>query len=168
MSDSAPPAAGPAPLAAARLARFDALRAAYPPEATPSLVLPLLHAVQDECGFVTDDDARQIAAYLDLPPGRVIEALHWYSMFRPEPAGRHVLQVCRNIACSLRGAETLLAHLERRLGIRVGETTPDGRYTIETVECLASCGTAPALRVDGRYHECVDVAALDRLLDELP
>ena len=79
-----------------------------------------------------------------------------------------MIKVCRNIACSLRGGERVLAHLERRLGIRAGETTPDGRYTLKTVECLASCGTAPAMQIDRTYHERLDEAKIDRILESLP
>jgi NADH-quinone oxidoreductase subunit E len=133
-----------------------------------SLVLPLLHCVQDALGYVTEDDARAIADYIGMPPIRVIEALTWYTMFDREPQGRHVIKVCRNIACSLRGSEAVLEHLERTLGIKVGETTPDGRFTLKTVECLASCGTAPAMQVNRTYHEQLDAAKLDRILESLP
>jgi NADH-quinone oxidoreductase subunit E len=102
-----------------------------------------------------------------MPPIRVIEALTWYTMFDREPQGRHVIKVCRNIACSLRGSERVLEHLERRLGIKVGETTADGRFTLKTVECLASCGTAPAMQVNRTYHEQLDEAKLDRILESL-
>ena len=149
------------------LARFDALRREYPPEMAPSRVLPLLHCVQDAQGHVTEADAVAIAGYLGMPPIQVVEALTWYSMFEREPTGRHVIRVCRNIACSLRGAEGIIAHLEQRLGIRVGETTPDGRFTLQTVECLASCGTSPAMQVGRTYHEHLDVTKVDQILKVL-
>jgi NADH-quinone oxidoreductase subunit E len=132
-----------------------------------SLVLPLLHCVQDTHGYVTEADARAIAEYIGMPPIQVIEALTWYSMFDRTPQGRYVIKVCRNIACSLRGSERIVAHLERRLGIKVGETTADGRYTLKTVECLASCGTAPAMQVNRTYHEQLDEAKLDAILESL-
>jgi NADH-quinone oxidoreductase subunit E len=165
---TASPRSRDAALTPERRARFDALRAAYPPEMTPSLVLPLLHCVQDEQGWVSGDDAAAIADYLDLPAVQVFEALTWYSMFDRAPTGRHVIKVCRNIACSLRGSERILAHLQNRLGIAPGETTPDGRYTLRTVECLASCGTSPAMQIGRTYHENLDEAAVDRILGELP
>jgi NADH-quinone oxidoreductase subunit E len=152
----------------ALIEQFDALRAQYPPQMNTSLVLPLLHCVQDANGFVTETDARAIAGYLAMPPIQVIEALTWYSMFDREPQGRYVIKVCRNIACSLRGSERIVAHLQRRLGIQPGETTPDGRFTLKTVECLASCGTAPAMQVNRTYHEQLDEAKLDRILESLP
>jgi NADH-quinone oxidoreductase subunit E len=153
---------------AALIEQFDALRAQYPPEAKTSLVLPLLHCLQDAHGFVTEADAVAIADYIGMPPIQVIEALTWYSMFDREPQGRYVIKVCRNIACSLRGSERVVAHLQKKLGIGVGETTPDGRFTLKTVECLASCGTAPAMQVNRTYHEQLDETKLDRILESLP
>lgn len=152
----------------ALLEQFDALRRQYPPEMNTSLVLPLLHCVQDANGFVTEADAHAIAIYLRMPSIQVVEALTWYSMFDREPQGRYVIKVCRNIACSLRGSERIVAHLQQRLGIDVGETTPDGRFTLKTVECLASCGTAPAMQVNRTYHEQLDEAKLDAILESLP
>lgn len=152
----------------ALLEQFDALRREYPPGMEISLVLPLLHCVQDAQGYVTEADAVAIAQYIGMPPIQVVEALTWYSMFEREPQGRYVIKVCRNIACSLRGSEQIVAHLQRRLGIGVGETTADGRYTLKTVECLASCGTAPAMQLNRTYHEQLDEAKLDRILDSLP
>ena len=151
----------------ALLAKFDALRSQYPPEMKTSLVLPLLHCVQDENGYVTEADAHAIAGYIGMPAIQVVEALTWYTMFDREPQGRYVIKVCRNIACSLRGSEQVLAHLQQRLGIGAGETTPDGRFTLKTVECLASCGTAPAMQVNRTYHEQLDAAKLDRILESL-
>jgi NADH-quinone oxidoreductase subunit E len=155
-------------LSPALLEQFDALRREYPPGMQTSLVLPLLHCMQDAQGYVTEDDAVAIAQYIGMPPIQVVEALTWYTMFEREPQGRYVIRVCRNIACSLRGSEQIVAHLEHRLGIGVGETTADGRFTLRTVECLASCGTAPAMQVNRTYHEQLDEAKLDRILESLP
>ena len=132
-----------------------------------SLVLPLLQIIQQEKGHLGAEDAAVVADYTGVPAMRVMEVLTWYTMLRREPTGRHVIKVCRNISCSLRGAERLLAHVERRLGIGVGETTADGRFTLEVVECLASCGTAPAMQVNDRYHEQLDEAKIDRILQDL-
>lgn len=148
--------------------KFDDLRRSYPDEMTSSLVLPLLYLMQEEKGHLTESDALFIADYLDIPAMQVKEALGWYTMFHKEPVGRHVIKVCRNIACSLLGAERLLQHLEQALGIRAGETTADGRFTLLSVECLASCGTAPAMQVNDDYHEQLDETMIDRILKELP
>ena len=152
----------------ALLEQFESIRRRYPPGMQTSLVLPLLHCVQDANGHVTEDDAVAIAAWIGMPAIQVIEALTWYSMFERAPQGRYVIKVCRNIACSLRGSERVVAHLRQRLGIDVGETTADGRYTLKTVECLASCGTAPAMQVNRTYHEQLDESKLDRILESLP
>ncbi|MFO1414710.1 MAG: NAD(P)H-dependent oxidoreductase subunit E [Burkholderiales bacterium] len=149
-------------------AQFDALRADYPPEMKTSLVLPLLHCVQDAQGYVSEADAEMIAGYIGMPAMQVVEALTWYTMFERAPTGTYVLKVCRNISCSLRGAERIVAHVKRTLGIDVGQTTPDGRFTLQTVECLASCGTAPVMQVNRTYHESLDEAKVDAILRELP
>lgn len=148
--------------------RFDAIRALYPEEMSNSLVLPLLHCTQEAQGFVTEDDTVMIAAYIGVPAMQVLEAMRWYTMFHGAPQGRHVVKVCRNIACALRGSESLIAHLQQRLGINVGQTTPDGRFTLQTVECLASCGTAPAMQVGDTYFEQLDAARVDEILKDLP
>ncbi len=149
-------------------AQFDALRATYPPEMATSLVLPLLHCVQDAQGYVGEDDAVMIADYIGMPAMQVVEALTWYTMFERAPTGTYVIKVCRNIACSLRGSERIVAHVKRTLGIDVGQTTADGRFTLQTVECLASCGTAPAMQVNRTYHEQLTEAKVDAILKGLP
>ena len=147
--------------------KFAELRPAYPADMDASLVLPLLHVVQQENGRVTPADATAVAECTGVPDIQVAEAMTWYTMFRREPAGRHVVKVCRNIACSLRGAERIVDHLKKRLGIDVGETSSDRRFTLLTVECLASCGTAPAMQIGDTYHENLDEAEVDRIVDGL-
>ena len=153
---------------AALMERFAGLRALYPEEMASSLVLPLLQTTQEAKGHLTESDALFIADYLGVPAMQVVEALTWYTMLYREPMGRHVIKVCRNIACSLMGAEALIAHLERKLGVRQGKTTADGRFTLLAVECLASCGTAPAMQVNDAYHERLTEASIDQILKELP
>ena len=147
--------------------KFEELSRDYPPGMSASLVLPLLHFAQMVKGHVTKEDAAVISDCTGVPTIQVTEALTWYTMFRRDPAGRHVVKVCRNISCSLRGAARLVDHLRKQLGIEVGETSADGRFTLLTVECLASCGTAPAMQVDDTYHENLDEAAVDRILGQL-
>ena len=98
---------------------------------------------------------------------QVVEALTWYTMLYREPVGRHVIKVCRTISCSLTGAGRLLTYLEGKLGVRPGGTTADGRYTLLAVECLASCGTAPAMQVNDTYYERLTEARIDEILKEL-
>ncbi len=147
--------------------RFDEVRKQYPPEMKSSLVLPLLQIMQEEKGHLTDSDAVFVAEYIGVPAMQVKEALSWYTMLYKEPVGRHVVKVCRNISCSLLGAERLIEHLKKRLGVEPGETTPDGKFTLLTVECLASCGTAPAMQVNDTYHEELNEEKVDKILGDL-
>lgn len=148
-------------------ATFDDLRARYPAGFASSLVLPCLRRIQEKRGFVADADIDMLTAYLDVPRMQIEEVLSYYTQFRRAPIGRFHLQVCRNVSCSMRGAERLLGHLSQRLGCEVGETTADRRFTLGTVECLGSCGTAPVVIVNEAYHENMSVEALDALLGEL-
>jgi NADH-quinone oxidoreductase subunit E len=146
---------------------FEVMRARFPEGFASSLVLPCLRRIQEERGYVADADIDELVAWLGVPRIQVEEALSFYTQFRRRPIGRWHLQVCHNVSCSMRGAETLLAKLQRKLGIAPGETTPDGRCTLTTVECLGSCGTAPAMMVNDRYVENLTLEALDALLEEL-
>ena len=146
---------------------FEALRSRFPAGFESSLVLPCLRRVQEQRGYVAEEDIEELAEFLDVPRIQIEEVLSFYTQFRRQPIGRWHLQVCRNVSCSMRGAETVLAHLERTLGIRPGETTADGRYTLSTVECLGSCGTAPALMVNDRYVENLTPDRIQALIREL-
>ena len=108
-------------------------------------MLPALHLVQDQLGYISPDAELDVAETLDVPPTRVREVVTFYTMFYQVPQGRHVLKICRNLACQLRGAGKLMAHAQEKLGIGFGETTEDGRISLEHEECLASCGTGPML-----------------------
>ncbi len=130
-------------------------------------LLPAIYLVQEEKGHVDTDAARELAELFELEPVEVWEVLSFYNMFYTEPQGRHHVYVCTNLPCSLRGARSLLAGLEAHLGIRAGQTTADGRVTLGHEECLGSCGTAPAMRVDGEYCENLDLATARRLIDVL-
>ena len=130
-------------------------------------LLPALHLVQQERGFVDLEAAREVASLFDLAPVEVMEVLTFYNMFYTRPQGRHHVYVCTSLPCSLRGSRTLLRELGDHLGVRAGETTSDGRITLGREECLGSCGTAPVLRVDGRYCENLDLAAARSIVDEL-
>ena len=148
-------------------AEFDVLRRRYPPGFEPSLVLPCLRRIQEERGFVADSDIEDLVAYLGVPRIQIEEVLSYYTQFRRAPVGRSHLQVCRNLSCSMRGAEGAIEQLCGRLGIAPGETTADGRFTLSTVECLGSCGTAPVVMVDETYHENMTPERLDALLERL-
>ncbi len=129
--------------------------------------LPALHLAQQQHGHITDEIELDIAEALDVPPTRVREVVTFYTMFYDKPVGRHVVKVCRNLACELRGAKKIIAHAEETLGIKCGETTPDGRITLEHEECLASCGTAPMLWCDDNIVENLTEEKLDAFLASL-
>jgi len=141
--------------------------AKFPPERKRSAVISALHAVQHEQGYLTEDAMNAVAAYLGLPAVQVYEVASFYSMFETKPCGRHHISVCTNISCMLRGGEAILAHVEKRLGVTVGESTPDGRFFLKAEEeCLAACNGAPMMMVDHVYFENLTPETVDRILDE--
>jgi len=146
---------------------FDTMRLRYPAGTESSLVLPCLRRIQEDRGFVADSDITELAAYIPVPRIQIEEVLAHYTQFRRAPIGQWHLQACRNLSCSMRGAEGVIEHLERKLGIEPGQTTADGRFTLGTVECLGSCGTAPVVMVNEAYHENMTTERLDALIEEL-
>ena len=143
--------------------------ARFPEGRQRSAVLAALRAAQHENdGYLTPQLMDGIAAYLDLPPVQVYEVATFYSMFETEPCGRHHVSICTNVSCMLRGADDLLRHVEQKLGIKVGESTPDGRIFLKKEEeCLAACCGAPMMMVDHVYHENLTPGKLDELLEAL-
>lgn len=133
-----------------------------------SAVLPALYLAQEEHGYVTDEDVQYIAERLDMRVNEVEEVVTFYTMYSRQPIGRHKLQVCRTLSCMLLGAEKITEHLSQRLGVEVGETTPDGKFTLQEVECLGYCDLAPCLQVNFDYHERVTTETVDELLRTLP
>ena len=146
---------------------FEAMKKRLPPGENGVLVLPCLKRIQEDRGYVADEDIDGLVEYLGIPRIQVEEILSFYGMLRRRPIGRWHLQVCRNVSCSMRGAERLIDQLIGKLGVQPGETTPDGRFTLSTVECLGSCGTAPVVMVNEAYHENLTAADLDALLERL-
>ncbi|WP_434478196.1 NADH-quinone oxidoreductase subunit NuoE [Gemmatimonas sp.] len=146
---------------------FERWKERYPVGFEGSLTIPCLQRIQKERGYIADSDIDELVAYLGVPRTQVDEVLGFYTMFTRTPLGQYHVQVCHNVSCSLRGAEGLLKYLCGRLGIQPGETTPDGKFTISTAECLASCGTAPMMMVNEAYHENLTPAAIDALLEDL-
>ena len=141
----------------------------FPAGRQRSAVLSALRAAQEQNhGHLTPPLMDAVAAYLGLPPIQVYEVASFYSMFETHPCGRHHVSICTNISCMLRGAEALVAHAEKHLGIRLGESTADGRIFLkQEEECLAACTGAPMLMVDHVYHEDLTPEKLERILDEL-
>lgn len=130
-------------------------------------LLAAIRLVQEEQGWVRPEAMRALAELFEIRPVEVKEVLSFYNMFHDCPQGRHHVNVCTNLPCSLRGARVLLRELEAHLGIRAGETTSDGRITLGHEECLGACAYAPMMRVDETYHEDLDSAQAKRILDEL-
>lgn len=132
-----------------------------------SAMLPALEIAQREQGYLTPEAYQWVAEALGTSPTWVAGVASFYTMLRQEPAGRYLIQVCTNLSCSLLGAQSLVDYLQERLGIRVGETTPDGLFTLMTVECLGSCATAPVMQINDRYYERLTRERVDEILVEL-
>lgn len=148
---------------------IDHWRSKYPPERRRSAVLAALREAQHQNGgYLTRDIMDAVAVYLDLPSIYVYEAASFYSMFETKPVGRHSVSVCTNISCMLCGGDDIVAHIEKKLGIRIGESTADGRICLKLEEeCLAACCGAPMMMVDHVYHENLTVERVDEILDAL-
>jgi NADH-quinone oxidoreductase subunit E len=132
-----------------------------------SALIPLLHLAQEQDGYLTEDAMEHIAELVDVTPAEVLGTASFYEMFKREPVGDYVVTVCTNISCLLVGGEELLHHLEHRLGVKTGSTTPDGKFTLEDVECIAACSEAPCMQVNYRYFHRVELDDVDELLDDL-
>ena len=132
-----------------------------------SALIPSLQLAQDEVGYLAHDTVREVAGMFRLSPNEVYEVASFYTMLYKKPVGKYVIQVCTNISCLLCNCESLMNHLQKRLGVKPGDTTADGKFTLLEVECLASCGTAPVVQINEDYHENLTVEKLDRILDSL-
>jgi NADH-quinone oxidoreductase subunit E len=141
----------------------------FPPEHKRSALIQALIAAQKQNGgWVSKDMIEAVADYLDLPPVWAYEVASFYSMIDQKPVGRHKVNICTNISCWLNGAEDLVSHVEKKLGVKLGETTSDDRITLVVEEeCLAACCGAPMMVVDGHYHENLDTNKVDKILDGL-
>jgi NADH-quinone oxidoreductase E subunit len=152
-------------LSAAARTRIEALKSEY--ETNQSALIPALHVAQGDQGWLSEATQVEVATILGVTPQSVREVVTFYTMFHQRPVGKYLLQVCRNLSCCLQGGHRLQRQIEERLAIRDGETTQDGRFSLMSVECLGSCGTAPVLMVNDDYHENVTPQEIDRLLTEL-
>ncbi len=145
--------------------RMRMLASRYP--AARSAVMPALHLAQQEEGYITAEGLQAVAEAVGMTVDAVESVATFYTMYYQHPQGKQVISVCTSISCYLRNCDALVEHLEKRLGISRGETTPDGNFTLMTAECLASCGTAPVLQVNGEFVENVTLEKADALLNEL-
>lgn len=140
----------------------------YPEGKQKSALLPTLHLAQAEFdGWLSVPVMDMVAEVLDIDPIEVYEVASFYSMYNLKPVGKCLLEVCRTSSCWLLGAEDIVRHLEKTLGIKEGETTPDGMFTLKTVECLGSCGTAPMMQCGAQFHENLTFEKVDQILGEL-
>jgi NADH-quinone oxidoreductase subunit E len=132
-----------------------------------SALIPLLHLAQEQDGWVTDEAMAHIAELIDVTPAEVLGTCSFYEMFKREPVGKYLVNVCTNIACQLLGGEELLEHVEETLGVKAGGTTEDGLFTVEDVECIAACTEAPCLQVNYRFRHRITHDEFDRLVADL-
>lgn len=149
------------------LALIEKIVARYPEGKHKSALLPVLHLAQAEFdGWLSDAAMNEVARVLNLKPIEVFEVASFYTMYNLKPVGKCLLEVCRTSSCWLRGANEIVEHIENKLGIKEGETTPDGMFTLKTVECLGSCGTAPMMMIGAQFHENLTYDKVDKILDE--
>lgn len=149
----------------ANLKNLEELRKRY--LTSQALVLPVLWMVQEQNGSITEDAMKYVATLLNVPFGHILGVVTFYTMLHRKPVGKHHISVCTNISCMLRGSEKILAHIEKRLGIRLGEITPDMKWSISEVECMGSCGTAPMFAIGSEYYENLTIEKVDAIIDAL-
>lgn len=147
------------------LEKLAALLDRYPEK--QAAMLPVLWLAQEQNGWISPEVMKYVGAKLEVSPSKVYEVVTFYTMFHQEPIGKFHFQVCRTLSCQLCGSETITKLLEKRLGIKKGQTSQDGRYTLSEVECLGSCGTAPMLQLNDDYHEKLTAEKLNALIDSL-
>ncbi len=152
-------------ISAEALTQIDAIIEKYPTK--PSALMPCLWVIMDELGYVPAGGVAVLVEKLGVSTARVYEVLSFYTMYRTEPQAEHTLQVCHNISCHVMGARTVIAQLEKRLGVRMGENTPDGKFRIEGAECLGACGHGPCLQLGKHLYENLDTGKTDNLLESL-
>ena len=145
--------------------RLDEVIARYPKK--EAALLPILHLVQQEVGFISSAEEKQVADLLGINPIQVREVVTFYTMYNRQPIGKYHIQICSNLTCSLLGAQTLIDYLQEKLGIGLGETSADKRFTLTTVECLGACEHAPCMMVNYDYYGSLDQNKIDEILDKL-
>lgn len=151
------------------ITKFNEIVSRYPEGKQKSALLPVLHLVQAQYGWLSSAAMDKVADYLDIKPIEVYEVATFYTMFFLKPLGKYVLEVCRTGPCSIVGADKIMKHIEQKLGVKEGEVTQDGLFSWRGVECLAACGMAPVLQIgpDYTYYENLTEAKVDELIDSL-
>ncbi len=139
----------------------------FPPIRKKSALLPVLHIVQKESGWLSPEVMDKVAEILEIKPIEVYEVATFYSMYHTKPVGKHVIEVCQTGPCMICGADKTIAYIETKLGIKVGETTADGLFTLKTVECLGACGYAPMFQIGEQYYENLTEEKIDDIIRQL-
>ena len=139
--------------------------AKYPEDRRQSALMAALRIAQDEHNWLSSELIEHVADVIGVPPVRAYEVATFYTMYDLEPVGRHKISVCTNISCMLRGSDEMVGHLEKKLGVKLGQTTADGKFTLKEAECLAACAGAPMMQVDHDYHENLTPARIDEILE---
>ncbi len=147
------------------LKQFDEVVSRYPEK--KSAILPVLYMAQKEFGHLSQEAIEYVAKLMAIPAAHLYGIVTFYTMFNMKPVGRHHLQVCRTLPCALLGSERIINYLKKKLGINLGETTPDGKFTLSEVECLASCGTAPVMQINDDYCENLSEEKIDEILQSV-
>jgi NADH-quinone oxidoreductase subunit E len=150
-----------------RLAKVNEIISRYPEGRQKSALLPVLHVAQEQWGWLSSEVMDYVAGLLSIQPIEVYEVATFYTMFHLEPVGKHVIEYCRTGPCCLMGAEGVYDHLQQKLGIKTGETTPDGLFTLKEVECLAACGWGPVFQIREKYFMNLTNEKVDALISEL-
>jgi NADH-quinone oxidoreductase subunit E len=145
--------------------KIEELRKRYP--TAQALVLPVLWMIQEQEGFISEESMKYAGTLLNIPFSHILGVVTFYTMLQKKPVGKHHIEVCTNVSCLLRGSGKVLEHIEKRLGIKAGETSQDKKWTLSEAECLGSCGTAPMLAVGDEYYENLTLEKVDKLIDSL-
>ncbi|MBF0571876.1 MAG: NAD(P)H-dependent oxidoreductase subunit E [Candidatus Omnitrophica bacterium] len=143
---------------------FDKIAAKY--EQKRTAILPLLHIIQEKEGLISSEAEKNIAEYLDVPVVHVHEVVSFYHLFRQTPKGKYHFSICQTTACALLGSEGIIEHIKDRLGIKPGETTPDGKFSLSAVECLGACEIAPVMQGNKEYIGCLNKKKIDEIIDQ--
>ncbi|MBC7473275.1 MAG: NADH-quinone oxidoreductase subunit NuoE [Candidatus Sericytochromatia bacterium] len=147
------------------LAKFKTTLAQYPEK--EAALLPTLWLAQYEFGYLSIEAMEYVAKLLDIPPSRVYSVASFYTMYKKEPTGKYLVQICRTLSCQLRGAEQVTDIICSKLKVNLGQTTPDNNFTIMEVECLGSCGTAPMMQINDDYYENLTKSKVNQIIDSL-
>jgi len=148
-----------------KLSRVNELISRYPHK--EAAVLPVLYLAQEEFGYLSPESIEYVAKLMGIPMARLYGTVSFYSLLYMKPMGRHHIQVCRTFPCALLGAEKITDSIKKKLGIDIGETTADGKFTLSEVECLASCGTAPMMQINDKYYENLSEEKTEAILKDL-